>query len=57
MSAKRANAAAPAATKSSLPASTQRWVLVGMLGAVLLNVQHIAPWCVPVALGAAAWRR
>jgi transglutaminase-like putative cysteine protease len=56
MSAKGANAAAPAATKGSLPASTQRWVLVGMLGAVLLNVQHIAPWCVPVALGAAAWR-
>ena len=42
--------------KGALPASTLRWVLAGLIGAVVLNVQHIAPWCVPVALGAAAWR-
>lgn len=30
--------------------------LGGFLGAVLLNVYQIAPWCAPVALGAVAWR-
>jgi transglutaminase-like putative cysteine protease len=36
--------------------SAQRWALAGLLGAVLLNVHHTAPWCLPVALGASAWR-
>jgi protein-glutamine gamma-glutamyltransferase len=48
--------AAAVAGRGSLPAPTLRWLLAGLLGAVLLNTQHIAPWCVPVALGAAAWR-
>ena len=39
-----------------LPAATQRWVLAGLLGAVLLNVHHIAAWCLPLAIGGAAWR-
>ncbi len=38
------------------PASTQRWVLAGLMGAVLLNAGHTALWCLPVAVGAAAWR-
>ena len=38
------------------PALTQRWALAGLLGAVLLNVHHVAPWCLPLAAGAIAWR-
>ena len=38
------------------PTSTQRWALAGLLGAVLLNLSHTAAWCLPVALGGAAWR-
>jgi protein-glutamine gamma-glutamyltransferase len=41
---------------SEIPAAAQRWALAGFVGAVLLNAQHIAPWCVPVALAGAAWR-
>jgi transglutaminase-like putative cysteine protease len=40
----------------AVPAATLRWVLAGLLGAVLLNVHHTALWCLPVALGGAAWR-
>jgi transglutaminase-like putative cysteine protease len=36
--------------------AAQRWVLAGLLGAVLLNFGHIAPWCLPVAVAAVAWR-
>jgi transglutaminase-like putative cysteine protease len=39
-----------------IPAATQRWALAGLLGAVLLNLHHTAPWCLPVALAGAAWR-
>jgi transglutaminase-like putative cysteine protease len=39
-----------------VPAAAQRWVLAGLLGAVLLNARHTAPWCLPLACGAAAWR-
>lgn len=40
----------------ALPAAAQRWVLAGLLGAVLLNVGHIAPWCLPLGASAVAWR-
>ena len=41
---------------SPIPISTQRWVLAGLLGAVVLNLHHTAVWCLPVALGGGAWR-
>jgi transglutaminase-like putative cysteine protease len=44
----------PSRTPPAAPAL--RWVLAGFLGAVLLNLHHTAAWCVPVALGSAAWR-
>jgi transglutaminase-like putative cysteine protease len=50
----RADAAATAAT--AVPAAAQRWVLAGLLGAVALNVHHVAAWALPLATGAAAWR-
>ncbi|MGA2025229.1 MAG: DUF3488 and transglutaminase-like domain-containing protein, partial [Steroidobacteraceae bacterium] len=50
------SATAGAAAIPAIPASTLRWVLAGLLGAVLLNVHHTALWCLPVALGGAAWR-
>jgi transglutaminase-like putative cysteine protease len=46
----------PPAAPRGIPISAQRWVLAGLLGAVLLNVGHVAPWCLPLASGAAAWR-
>jgi hypothetical protein len=39
-----------------VPIATQRWVLAGLLCAVILNVGHVALWCLPLATGAAAWR-
>lgn len=39
-----------------LPAAAQRWVLAGLLGAVALNAGHTAPWCLPLAVAAVAWR-
>jgi transglutaminase-like putative cysteine protease len=42
--------------RDAIPAATLRWMLAGLLGAVLLNLRHTAPWCLPVALGGAAWR-
>ncbi|HEY3808364.1 MAG TPA: DUF3488 and transglutaminase-like domain-containing protein [Steroidobacteraceae bacterium] len=56
MSAKAAAAARPVPQPVPLPRITQRWVLAALLGAVLLNVLHIASWCLPLALSAAAWR-
>jgi transglutaminase-like putative cysteine protease len=50
----KALSADPAETIAPLPA--QRWVLAGLLGAVLLNLHHTAAWCLPVALGGAVWR-
>jgi transglutaminase-like putative cysteine protease len=41
---------------SALPAPTVWLLLAGFLGAVLLNAHHTALWCLPLALGAAAWR-
>jgi protein-glutamine gamma-glutamyltransferase len=40
----------------ALPPHTVWLLLGGFLGAVLLNAQHAALWCVPLALGAVAWR-
>jgi protein-glutamine gamma-glutamyltransferase len=40
----------------ALPANTVWLLLGGFLGAVLLNVHHTALWCLPLALGAVAWR-
>ncbi|HEY6451832.1 MAG TPA: DUF3488 and transglutaminase-like domain-containing protein [Steroidobacteraceae bacterium] len=37
-------------------ATAQRWTLAGLLGAVLLNLHHAAPWVLPVALAGIAWR-
>jgi transglutaminase-like putative cysteine protease len=52
-----AAAAAPRApTGAAIPLPTQRWVLAGLLGAVLLNAGHAAPWCLPLAAAAVAWR-
>jgi transglutaminase-like putative cysteine protease len=45
-----------AETATPITISAQRWVLAGLLGAVLLNLDHTAAWCVPVALGGGAWR-
>ena len=39
-----------------LPAVTVLLLLGGFLGATLLNAQHTAPWCLPLALVAVAWR-
>jgi transglutaminase-like putative cysteine protease len=40
-----------------VPAVKTVWLLLaGYLGAVLLNLHHIAWWCLPLALGASAWR-
>jgi transglutaminase-like putative cysteine protease len=39
-----------------LPAVTVLLLLGGFLGATLLNAQHTAPWCLPLALLAVAWR-
>ena len=50
----RIDAAAGAAP--GVPLAAQRWVLAGLLGAVLLNAHHTALWCLPVALGGCAWQ-
>ena len=42
--------------QAPVPVAAQRWALAGYIGAVLLNVHHVAAWCLPVALGGAAWR-
>jgi protein-glutamine gamma-glutamyltransferase len=47
---------AQAAEPAAVPVTAQRWALAGLLGAVLLNVHHIAAWCLPLALVGAAWR-
>jgi transglutaminase-like putative cysteine protease len=39
-----------------LPPQTVWLLLGGFLGAVLLNAHHTALWCLPLALGAVAWR-
>lgn len=46
----------PIPAPQNVPVVTQRWVLAGLLGAVFLNVGHVALWCLPLATGAAAWR-
>jgi protein-glutamine gamma-glutamyltransferase len=46
----------PQGAPRNIPIPAQRWVLAGLLGAVLLNVHHIATWCLPLALGATAWQ-
>jgi transglutaminase-like putative cysteine protease len=38
------------------PLKTTWLLLAGYLGAVLLNLHHIALWCTPLALGASIWR-
>jgi len=48
--------AALAPEAADVPVAAQRWALAGLLSAVLLNVHHIALWCMPVALASAAWR-
>jgi len=48
--------AAIAAPLSPLPAATVWLLLGGFLGAALLNAHHTAPWCLPLALVALAWR-
>ena len=48
--------AAPDPSRVPPAAPALRWVLAGFLGAVLLNLHHTAAWCIPVALGSAAWR-
>jgi protein-glutamine gamma-glutamyltransferase len=51
-----ASAISDASTEPAIPAATLRWILAGLLGAVLLNLGHTALWCLPVALAGAAWR-
>jgi transglutaminase-like putative cysteine protease len=41
---------------AALPANSVWLLLGGFLGAVLLNAHHTALWCLPLALGAVAWR-
>ena len=36
---------------ASPPTRTVRLLLAGYLAAVLLNIHHVAPWCMPLALG------
>jgi protein-glutamine gamma-glutamyltransferase len=48
--------AASSAALPALPAHTIWLLLAGFLGAALLNVQHTALWCLPLALVACAWR-
>ena len=52
MNARAAIADEPAA----LPPNTVWLLLGGFLGAVLLNAHQTALWCLPLALGAVAWR-
>jgi len=47
---------APPVESTAVPVASQRWALLGLLCAVLLNVHHTAAWCLPVAMGGAAWR-
>jgi transglutaminase-like putative cysteine protease len=56
MSAATLSAEVELAEPVPVPAGTQRWVLAGLLGAVLLNAHHIAAWCLPLAIAGAAWR-
>jgi transglutaminase-like putative cysteine protease len=51
-----ASAKVVASPEAAIPAATLRWILAGLLGAVLLNLGHTALWCLPVALAGAAWR-
>jgi len=48
--------AAIADQPAALPPNTVWLLLGGFLGAVLLNAHHTALWCLPLALGAVAWR-
>jgi transglutaminase-like putative cysteine protease len=41
---------------SALPPTTLWLLLGGFVGAVVLNAQHTALWCLPLALLAVAWR-
>jgi transglutaminase-like putative cysteine protease len=41
---------------ASPPTRTVRLLLAGYLAAVVLNIHHVAPWCMPLALGASIWR-
>jgi transglutaminase-like putative cysteine protease len=43
-------------TAPAIPAQTVWLLLGGYLAAVLLNLHHIALWCLPVAMGACIWR-
>ena len=45
-----------AAIPLTLPPRSVWLLLSGFLVAVLLNLQHTAIWCLPLALGAAIWR-
>lgn len=56
MSARPMSAEVTAGEPAAIPAGAQHWVLAGLLGAVALNVQHIAAWALPLAAGATAWR-
>ncbi len=55
-SAAAARPALGAAAAETLPARSGWLALASFMGAVVLNVHHTAPWCLPLALGAAAWR-
>ncbi|MGH8230753.1 MAG: transglutaminase TgpA family protein [Steroidobacteraceae bacterium] len=48
--------AASAADAQGLPPHAVWLLLAGFLGAVLLNADHMALWCLPLAVGAVAWR-
>jgi transglutaminase-like putative cysteine protease len=51
------NARPVIADPAAVPAPHTVWLLLaGFLGAVLLNAHHTAIWCLPLALGAVAWR-
>jgi protein-glutamine gamma-glutamyltransferase len=47
---------ASAEQAAALPPHSVWLLLGGFLGAVLLNAHHTALWCLPLALGAVAWR-
>jgi len=46
----------PAVPSPRLPGITVLLLLGGFIGAALLNAQHTAPWCLPLAVVAVAWR-
>ncbi|HEY3730991.1 MAG TPA: DUF3488 and transglutaminase-like domain-containing protein [Steroidobacteraceae bacterium] len=48
--------AASIADAEELPPHAVWLLLAGFLAAVLLNADHMALWCLPLAIGAVAWR-